>query len=69
MQLVAANGFDVFLTVDKNIRFQQDLKSLSFGVILLSAVTNRLADLLALMPQVVAALPTIKPGTLVEIKV
>jgi hypothetical protein len=68
MQLVAANGYDVFLTVDKSVRFQQDLQSLPFAVILMSAPTNRLTDLAPLVPKLTAALATIQSGNFIEIR-
>ena len=47
----AAAEFDVFVTVDQNLKYQQNLKAFSIGVILLSARNNRLKTLLPLMPE------------------
>ena len=47
---LAAEHFDVFVTVDRNLSFQQDLDSLSIAVIVLRAKTNRLAELRPLIP-------------------
>lgn len=60
--------FDVLVTVDKSMPFQQRLSSRPFGVILLRARTNRLADLLPLVPALLRALGEIKPGEVREIK-
>lgn len=68
LQLIADNGFEVFLTVDQNVLYQQYLQSAKFGVIILSAASNRLNDLLPLVPSIVAALATIQPGAVVYIK-
>ena len=55
--LVLAEGqFDAFVTVDRNLAFQQDLPRFSIAVILLRARTNRLADLRPLVPQLLEAL-------------
>jgi len=48
--------------------FQQRLSSRPFGVILLRARTNRLADLLPLVPALLRALGEIKPGEVREVK-
>jgi predicted nuclease of predicted toxin-antitoxin system len=62
-----AGDFDVFITVDQNMIYQQNLAGLSFAVIVLSASSNTLAGLTALMPQVAAALATIQPGDVVTV--
>ncbi len=55
--LVLAEGqFDAFVTVDRNLAFQQDLPPFSIAVIVLRARTNRLADLRPLVPQLLEAL-------------
>jgi hypothetical protein len=43
--------FDVFVTVDRNLSFQQHLSQFSIAVIVLHAPTNRLIDLRSLIPQ------------------
>ncbi len=48
--VLAEVEFDVFLTVDQNLRYQQNLKAFNIGVILLMARNNRLKTLLPLMP-------------------
>jgi hypothetical protein len=59
---LASRRFDVFVTVDRNLSFQQNLPSSSIAVILLRAKTNRLADLKPLLPDLLAALDTPVPG-------
>lgn len=68
LKLMAGGGFEVLLTVDQNIQHQQNLTASGIGVVVLVAATNRLADLLPLMPSAVAALGTIQPGDVVEIR-
>jgi hypothetical protein len=67
LALMAANGFEVLVTVDVGIRHQQNLVAAGVAVIVLVAPTTRLAELLPLMPAVCAALATIQPGDVVEI--
>ena len=65
--LMAAQGFEVLLTVDQNIRHQQNLQAAGVAVLVLVAVSNRLADLAPLAPAALAALGSIKPGDVVEV--
>jgi len=59
---LAAKEFDVFLTVDRNLSFQQNLPAFSIAVIVLRAKSNRLSDLRQLVPELLAAIPTARPG-------
>ena len=56
-------SFDVFVTVDRNLSFQQNFKSLSIAVVVLHARTNRLADLKPLIPRLLRTIERAKPGT------
>jgi hypothetical protein len=67
LQLMAAKGFEVFITVDQTLRYQQNLQAAAVAVVVLVAASNRLTDLLPLMPSARAALASIKPGAVVEI--
>jgi PIN like domain len=67
LNLLVPAGFEVFLTVDQNLRYQQNLQAASIVVIVLVAPTNRLADLKPLMPSVLKALVAAQPGQLVVI--
>jgi hypothetical protein len=67
LQLMARQSFEVLLTVDQSIRHQQNLQAAGVAVVVLIAPSNRLADLLPLMPSVLSALGSIKPGNVVEI--
>jgi hypothetical protein len=61
---LAAGHFDVFVTVDRNLSFQQNLTSLPIAVIVLRARTNRLVDLKPLVPDLLAAIAVAEPGVL-----
>src|SRR5258706_2611259 len=63
----AAADFDVMLTVDQNIKHQQNLRTLPISVVVLVAASNRLSYLLPLIPQVELALGQLVPGTLLEV--
>jgi len=59
---LVSQHFDVFVTVDRNLAFQQNLAAVSIAAIVLQAKTNRLADIRALVPDLLAALDTAQPG-------
>jgi hypothetical protein len=59
---LAAAEFDVFLTVDKDLPFQQDIASLNIAVIILRARTTRLNDLHTLLDALLKALDTTRSG-------
>jgi hypothetical protein len=59
--------FDVFLTVDQNLKYQQNLSTFRIAIILLLARNNRLQTLLPLMPEVRAALDKICAGDFIRI--
>ena len=64
---LAATKFDVFLTVDQNLSFQQNIKNFNIAIILMVARNNRLKTLLPLMPAVRAAIDEVKAGEIVRI--
>lgn len=59
---LAEHEFDVFITVDRNLSYQQHLPKFQIAVLVISVRSNRLADLLPLVPAILAALPACKPG-------
>jgi|SRR5277367_3560371 len=64
---VAEGRWDVFLTSDRNIKYQQNMAGRSIAILILRAKSNRLADLLPLMPACAQALLEISPGHIVEV--
>lgn len=67
LKLMAAASFAVLLTTDQNIQYQQNLHTANVAVLVLVAPTNRLADLLPLVPSTLGALAKITLGQVVEI--
>ena len=59
---LAAKEFDVFVTVDRNLSFQQHLPAFTIAVIVLRAISNRLADLQPLVPELLRTIPAAKRG-------
>ena len=60
--LLAEKEFDVFITVDRNLSFQQNLPKFNIAVLVLHAPSNRLADLQPLAPKILSMLPTLTKG-------
>lgn len=67
LKLIIGYPFDVFLTVDQNLRYQQNLRKAGIAVVVLVARTNRLDDLIPLIPSVRTKLETIQRGEYVEV--
>lgn len=63
----SAPEFDVLVTMDTGIKYQQNVPALDLAFIILSAPTNQYTDLLPLMPKVNKALEGIEPGEIIEI--
>ncbi len=59
--------FDVLITMDSNLPYQQDLAKFRIAVIALRAPSNRLSDTQPLMPKVLKVLEQIHLGTLTVI--
>jgi hypothetical protein len=63
----AADRFEVFLTADQNIQFQQNLGKLPISVLVLVAPSNRMEALRPLIPKLLSALIVLQPHTLVRV--
>ncbi len=50
--LIVFNGFDFFVTIDKNLRHQQNLERIELKIFLLIAINNRRETLLALVEKI-----------------
>jgi hypothetical protein len=59
---LAAGEFDVFLTVDRNLSYQQDVSAFNIAVVVLVARSNTLDDLRPLAPQILKALAKVERG-------
>ncbi|MGH7604632.1 MAG: DUF5615 family PIN-like protein [Gemmatimonadaceae bacterium] len=68
--LTRAEGrFDAFVTVDRNLAFQQDTLKYSFAVLILRARSNRLADLRPLVPALLDALARSAPAKVTWVEI
>ncbi len=64
---IAEGKWDVLLTSDRNIKYQQNMTGRKVAVLILCAKTNRMKDLLPLMPLCSQALLAIKPGQVIDV--
>lgn len=64
----AVGKFDVFLTADQNLTYQQNLSGTKLAVVILVASNNRLQTLKSLMPKVLQSLSVIRPGEVLFIE-
>jgi predicted nuclease of predicted toxin-antitoxin system len=64
---LASKRFDVFVTADRNLSYQQNVEALPIAIVVLHAKTNRLADLLPLVPNLLAIIVSAKPGAVVTV--
>src|SRR5687768_1389216 len=64
----AAAQFDVLITVDRKMPFQQNLQQLDLAVIVLIAKPCRYPQLKLLAAKVLRVLDQLKPGEVVEIE-
>jgi predicted nuclease of predicted toxin-antitoxin system len=63
---LAAGRFDLFVTADQNLQYQQNLSSLPISVAVLAGHDNRYETLLPLVAQLLARLPLLSPRTFVR---
>lgn len=59
---LAEKEFEVFLTVDSNLTFQQHLSKFEIAVVVLETRSNRLGDLRIFVPEILKSFPLAKKG-------
>ncbi len=67
LRLMSQDGFTILLTTDQNLRYQQNLQQTGVAVVVLVASSNKLSDLLPLIPDARNVLNTIAPGEVIEV--
>lgn len=60
MTLCVDNNFDLLLTIDKNLMFQQSLNKYELIVVVLNCMTSKIDDLILFVPSFKAQLSTFK---------
>lgn len=67
LSLAEQAGFDVFVTLDRGLEYQQNLQGRIIAVVLIRAKSSRLVDLLPLSPELLRVLRSVRPGELVKV--
>jgi hypothetical protein len=67
LRLMSQQRFTILLTTDQNLRYQQNLRQAGVGVVVLVASSNKLSDLLPLLPDARNVLSAIAPGEVIEV--
>ena len=65
---LAEPRFDVFVTMDRRLPFQQNLTGLRLSIVILIARSNDIADLLPLGPRLSEAVEKAEPGAVVRLE-
>jgi len=64
LTLAESSGFSGFITADRNLQYQQNLKSRKIRIVVVAAYSNSIEVLVPLMPQVLRALTEMHEGEL-----
>lgn len=67
LRLVEAGPFDVFVTADRSLEYQQSLENRSFGTVVLLPKRLKLDQLLLLVPSLVMAIDRVSPGEVLHL--
>jgi len=68
LALMSSAGFEVLLTVDQGLRYQQNPHAAGVAVVVMIGDSNQLADLVPLVPSVLVALSQVQAGDAVEVR-
>jgi hypothetical protein len=64
---IASRDFDVLLTADKNLQYQQNITKFDIGVVVLAVFDTRLPSLRAKLNEIRAAIYDVLPGGVARI--
>jgi predicted nuclease of predicted toxin-antitoxin system len=64
---LASKSFNVLLTIDKSLEFQQNIKKLSLGVIVVEVPKNQVHYYRAVQLDLLAAVKRIAPGQVIHV--
>ena len=59
--------FEVFVTIDANLEYQQNLVGLAFGIVVIHAKSNRLIDIEPMKEELATAVDQVALGTLIHV--
>ncbi len=64
---LAESEFDVFITLDRNLEFQQNLRKVTFGIIVVKVVDNKIESYRPLFAQLLRLAGVIQPGQVMRL--
>lgn len=64
-----AAGFEVLVTPDRSLEYQQNLSRAGLAVLVVLARSNRIEDIAPLVPRILEVLPTARPATVLHVGV
>lgn len=64
---LAENNFDVLVTIDRNIRYQQNVRGRKIAIVIIRARSNDLDDIRPHIAGALVALESIQPGQVIEV--
>jgi hypothetical protein len=64
---LAESTFDVLVTIDQGLQYQQNLANRRIALVVLDAPSNQTEDLLPLIPGILSALQNVRPGSAVRV--
>jgi predicted nuclease of predicted toxin-antitoxin system len=68
LNLAEQAGFDIFVTMDKGLEYQQNLAGRNIAILVLGGKSNRLADLLPLVPGILRTMKVASKGGVARIR-
>jgi predicted nuclease of predicted toxin-antitoxin system len=68
LEVAEASGFDVLISADQEMLYQQNLRKRRISILVLCGSTNRLKDLQPLIPAALKSLAIIQPGEVMEVR-
>jgi hypothetical protein len=63
----ADDGFDILITIDDGVAYQQNVQALPIAVLIVSAASNDIDDLRPLVPQMLRQIDRIAPRTVARV--
>jgi hypothetical protein len=68
LMALAQGMFEVFVTLDRNIEYQQNFSTLTFGIIVVRAADNKIGSYRPLFPQLLRVAEAIAPGEVIHVQ-
>lgn len=69
LRRAVAAGFEALITPDQNLEHQQNIPRAGLAVVVIHAHSNRIEDIVPLVPRILTVLPAVRPGTVTHVGV